>query len=36
MDGGTGGGAEWLWIVIGGLVAVPLVVVITKLVGKKS
>jgi hypothetical protein len=36
MDGGTGGGAEWLWVVIGVLVAVLLVVVITKMIKTKS
>ena len=35
MDGGTGGG-DVIWIVIGVLVAILLVVVITKLVGKKT
>jgi len=35
MDGGTGG-EDLIWIVIGVLVVVLLVVVITKLVGKKT
>ena len=35
MSGGTGG-TEWIWVVIGTLVAVLLVVTIVKLVSAKS